>query len=48
MLTAVDKFLKWGLDLERDVNVFQLGGQLEILAALQSGVVDAEPLSYPQ
>ncbi|HEX9144392.1 MAG TPA: ABC transporter substrate-binding protein [Candidatus Binatia bacterium] len=39
---------KWGLDPERDVNILQLGGQLEILAALQSGVVDAGPLSYPQ
>ncbi len=39
---------KWGLDPERDVNVLQLGGQLEILAALQSGIVDAGPLSYPQ
>ena len=39
---------KWGLDPERDVNILQLGGQLEILAALQSGIVDAAPLSYPQ
>ncbi len=39
---------KWGLDPERDVNILQLGGQLEILAALQSGIVDAGPLSYPQ
>jgi NitT/TauT family transport system substrate-binding protein len=39
---------KWGLDPERDVNILQLGGQLEILAGLQSGIVDAGPLSYPQ
>ena len=47
--TAVDFALrKWGLDPDRDVNILQLGGQLEILAALQSGIVDAGPLSYPQ
>jgi NitT/TauT family transport system substrate-binding protein len=39
---------KWGLDPDRDVTVLQLGGQLEILAALQSGLIDAGPLSYPQ
>ena len=39
---------KWGLDPDRDVTVLQLGGQPEILAALQTGIVDAGPLSYPQ
>ncbi|MBI4524021.1 MAG: ABC transporter substrate-binding protein [Deltaproteobacteria bacterium] len=39
---------KWGLEPERDVTILQLGGQPEILAALQAGLIDAAPLSYPQ
>lgn len=38
---------KWGLEPDRDVKVIQMGGQPEILAGLQAGVVQGGILSSP-
>jgi ABC-type nitrate/sulfonate/bicarbonate transport system substrate-binding protein len=38
---------KWGLEPDRDVKVIQMGGQPEILAGMQAGVIQGGVLSSP-
>ena len=38
---------KWGLEPDRDVKVIQMGGQPEILAGMQAGVIHGGVLSSP-
>ena len=38
---------KWGLEPDRDVRVIQMGGQPEILAGMQAGVINGGVLSSP-
>lgn len=38
---------KWGMDPERDVRILQMGGQPEILAGMQSGVIQGGNLTSP-
>lgn len=38
---------KWGMEPDRDVKIIQMGGQPEILAGMQSGVVRGGNLSSP-
>jgi NitT/TauT family transport system substrate-binding protein len=38
---------KWGLEPDRDVKVIQMGGQPEILAGMQAGVIHGGILSSP-
>ena len=38
---------KWGLEPERDVKIIQMGGQPEILAGMQAGVIQGGILSSP-
>ncbi len=38
---------KWGMDSDRDVKILQMGGQPEILAGMQSGVIQGGNFSSP-
>ena len=38
---------KWGLEPDRDVKIIQMGGQPEILAGMQAGVIQGGNLSSP-
>lgn len=38
---------KWGLEADRDVKIIQMGGQPEILAGMQAGVIQGGILSSP-
>src|SRR6266850_1756848 len=38
---------KWGLEADRDVKILQMGGQPEILAGMQAGVIHGGVLSSP-
>src|SRR5213593_1218602 len=38
---------KWGFEPDRDVKILQMGGQPEILAGMQAGVVQGGILSSP-